>query len=584
MDPLDFLDSQELLQFFHCNKTELSCMENPNTFLNQLRDHNLVPEDRYQKVIRKKSRENQRRAIYDILDWMETEHCQHIHSFWRCVFKDVTLNQYPTLKHLRNSLMDGSYRSQLPENEENEEEKEEKEEEQKETKSVKKRRKSRRRHLCTDEEEQPGPSSQLSPGQRRRPKKLHFSSPVKKGQREDIWTWPLYRSQFPVECGNLRGALHRRRLAEGQRCILVQNQWLSPSEFEKAAGKQSYKNWKLSIRCRGTPLMKLLQDGHLQSVGYKRGGPKARTSLFASAHLTSDEDEEEEEQRPQSRQQVWKVSCGSAAGTLHQRRFASGSRGKSIRTETAWLSPEEFTEEALDRRDNWKEDIECEGKPLRVLIEDILQVHSELCHCSLCKLDDSDLEAQRNDDQCCICRSGGEDQDQDQDQEDQVLVVCDDCPRSFHQRCHLPHVEDDLLREDSPWLCTFCVFRTNQDLFLELDGAVTSHQISKHMLQCQYLLLSLCCADEDQSFATDPRLCWEDYSRSIQTPMWWSNIADKLQRNRYLTVGQFVSDVQLIFTNSASYNQNNAVNLAKGERLKKIFDEEFVKVFKVCDV
>lgn len=47
MDPMDFLEPEELLRFFHCHKTEMSCMENPHTFLSQLRDHNLIPESRY---------------------------------------------------------------------------------------------------------------------------------------------------------------------------------------------------------------------------------------------------------------------------------------------------------------------------------------------------------------------------------------------------------------------------------------------------------------------------------------------------------------------------------------------------------
>ena len=47
MDPMDWLEADELLRFFRCHKTEMSCMENPHTFLNQLRDHDLVPEDRY---------------------------------------------------------------------------------------------------------------------------------------------------------------------------------------------------------------------------------------------------------------------------------------------------------------------------------------------------------------------------------------------------------------------------------------------------------------------------------------------------------------------------------------------------------
>ncbi len=47
----------------------------------------------------------------------------------------------------------------------------------------------------------------------------------------------------------------------------------------------------------------------------------------------------------------------------------------------------------------------------------------------------------------------------------------------------------------------------------------------------------------------------ENYSTVIQTPMWLGNIADKLERQLYQTVGEFVSDVQLIFTNCATYNQ-----------------------------
>lgn len=46
----------------------------------------------------------------------------------------------------------------------------------------------------------------------------------------------------------------------------------------------------------------------------------------------------------------------------------------------------------------------------------------------------------------------------------------------------------------------------------------------------------------------------ENYSSVIQTPMWLEKVADKLQEKEYNTVGEFVSDIQLIFTNCASYN------------------------------
>ncbi len=53
----------------------------------------------------------------------------------------------------------------------------------------------------------------------------------------------------------------------------------------------------------------------------------------------------------------------------------------------------------------------------------------------------------------------------------------------------------------------------------------------------------------------------EDYSTVIKTPMWLGCVADKLQKQLYKTVGEFVSDVQLIFSNCASYNQvrNDAI-------------------------
>lgn len=47
MGPIEALENADLLQFFHSHKTEMACMENPLTFLTQLRDHDLLPEDRY---------------------------------------------------------------------------------------------------------------------------------------------------------------------------------------------------------------------------------------------------------------------------------------------------------------------------------------------------------------------------------------------------------------------------------------------------------------------------------------------------------------------------------------------------------
>lgn len=60
-----------------------------------------------QKMRHMKSKDNLKTALYDYLDWLEAERSQHIMDFWRCVFKDIILEEYPTLKRLRDSLMDG---------------------------------------------------------------------------------------------------------------------------------------------------------------------------------------------------------------------------------------------------------------------------------------------------------------------------------------------------------------------------------------------------------------------------------------------------------------------------------------------
>ncbi|XP_070836772.1 nuclear body protein SP140-like protein [Chaetodon trifascialis] len=559
MDPLDFLGSEELLRFFHCHKTEMSCMENPQTFISQLRDHNLMQEDKYKKMSRMKSKDNKRKALYDVLDWLERERSQHIKDFWRCVFKEVILNNYPTLRLLRNRLMDGSYNSdiQLPERVEKEKtdegkrmepsDGEEEEEGEKKVKSAKKKRKKTSKNTPDEEGGQARPSTSLTPGQKKKSQKISFYSPLKKGEKSDIWTWGIYKGQLPVTCGKQKGTLNRGRLAKGEKCVFANKQWFTPTEFERFAGKRSFKNWKLSIRCMDTPLGKLVQEGHLKSVRYKGGYKKAKKSLFPSNVLVTDEEGEMEEQEHAGAggKKVFKVTCGAITGTLHEKRFSSGTRGKSIRTEISWMTPVEFMREASCHTNaSWRKNIMWEGEPLSVLIEaKALRMDSLLCDCPLCKPDSKDL---------CVV----------------ILRV------------------KRVAQDSRPWMCTFCVFGSNQGCYYQDDlkrEAVMSSQISQDMLRCQYLLLYLWGADKEQIFATNPNLYLKDYSTVIQSPMWLGSVADKLQNQLYETVGEFVSDIQLIFTNCASYNRENAEILTMGNKLKEIFDREFKNVFNICE-
>ncbi|XP_052374510.1 nuclear body protein SP140-like protein isoform X13 [Oncorhynchus keta] len=566
------------------------------------------------KLIRCKSKAVREKGVYQVLDWVEAERPNSIKVFWKCVFRDHLLLQYPTLRLLRNRLLDGSFTfyEKLPEKvekEEGEEDKKKKGSEEGEDEEEKTRRKKRNQKKRSESvEEQPSTSTQSNPSQKRKVQRPTYSSPFSKNEKADIWTWPIYKTQLPVTCGDKEGTLNRDKLAKGKRCIVVQGRWFTPSGFQEFGGKKSSKNWKCSIRCRGTTLGKLIQEGHLTSPDFKRRkSAQAKRALFLSNQSAgaitesdeNDDDEEEEEEAEQEREEgerrdqantagesstggshcgvkksVFKVTCGAINGMLHKDRFASGSCGKSIRTELRWMTPVEFVkgESALEDP-SWKKDIQWDGKPLSLLIKSkILVIHSLLCKCKLCSSTAKDRHDQDNDDNCFICRSQGS------------LICCDECPRSFHQRCHLPNVDGAMMGDDCPWMCTFCVLRASQSWRypkqMTYQEALTC-RISDHQLECQYLLLCLYNADEEHIAVADPCINVRNYTSVIKTPIWLDRVVEKLQQNLYQSVQHFVSDVLLIFTNCATFNRDNAEYCVMGERLKDIFEREFKSTFSI---
>ncbi|KTG44024.1 hypothetical protein cypCar_00045224, partial [Cyprinus carpio] len=197
------------------------------------------------------------------------------------------------------------------------------------------------------------------------------------------------------------------------------------------------------------------------------------------------------------------VTCVSLTGTLYKYRFASGSRGKCVRTEERWFTPEEFVKQEPTLTDgHWKKDILCHGKTLNFLLKkQILHVHSLLCECAKCSTQEQDVMAQNNDDECYVCHSEG------------ALVCCDECPRAFHSHCHLPTVD-----EDSPgeWICAFCVLRNSQQW---RDSSNISEQeafnapVSQHILHCHCLLLCVYREDIQKVFVEDPRQTDSEFGR-----------------------------------------------------------------------
>lgn len=257
------------------------------------------------------------------------------------------------------------------------------------------------------------------------------------------------------------------------------------------------------------------------------------------------------------------------------------------------MTPVEFVEEVLGQTDTaWRRDIQWEGKPISELIKArVLLIHSLMCLCVQCKPNAEEQEDQRNDDECWVCKSEGEDRTVTSDDcprslGEDLLVQCDECPRSFHQKCHLPQIEDAVCKYKGQWLCTFCVFKVNQEFFRKNKRSreeAMSLKVSQHMLECQYLLLRVCACSDEHMVSPNSSSSAESESfpaacKEIRNRL--SVIVDKLQALFYTTVGDFVSDLQLVLASCTLHNQDAAV-IAVGYRLKKMLDEDFRSVFHI---
>ncbi|KAG1967298.1 nuclear body protein SP140-like protein [Pimephales promelas] len=559
------------------------------------------------KGIRSRDQKQTQKRIYEVLDRLEKEKPQHMHQFWHCVFENHIMQLYPTLRLLKNSLLDGTFKfyENATDVETQSDKSEGKEEKGKEKKHTRKRNKDDRN---SEDSDGPGPSSASTPVKKKKKNNPAFSTPVKK-DLEEIWNFPLYKTQLPVNCGDKEGTLYREKLRKGEKCILSNKQWFAPSDFEKFAGKERCKNWKLSIRCRNTPLKKLIEEKHLQCPPMERKRksapknmrePSSESSAESSSTETSVisveesddedfqeqrergegtefrrrvEDEEEEEEEEMTDLSVFQAPClpvtrGLLTGTLYKVRFASGSRGKCIRTEESWFTPEEFVKEEPTLTDgHWKKNILCHGKTLNFLLKkDILRIHSLLCECVKCRPEDP--MAQKNDDECYTCHSGGD------------LVCCDECPRAFHSHCHLPAVDGDSPGE---WICTFCVFTTSQQ-WRDSSGMTKQEAlnapVSQFRLHCHYLLLHMYKEDTQKVFVKNPYQTVSKYSQFISQPMWLDKIKQDLESDKYQKVGAFVSDFQLLFRNCSTFNRDNQFG-QMGARLSEMFEKEFKKIFNI---
>ncbi|XP_047629682.1 nuclear autoantigen Sp-100 isoform X5 [Phacochoerus africanus] len=112
----------------------------------------------------------------------------------------------------------------------------------------------------------------------KRRKKTANTGPRKKGGKRGpriprVENMDFQSPQLPVTCGPAEGVLYKKKMEQGiwQKCIKSKNgKWFTLKEFEAEGKHEASKNWKMSLRCGGSPLKILIENGHLPVPPRKR--------------------------------------------------------------------------------------------------------------------------------------------------------------------------------------------------------------------------------------------------------------------------------------------------------------------------
>uniref|UniRef100_A0A8C7SXK1 RING-type E3 ubiquitin transferase n=1 Tax=Oncorhynchus mykiss TaxID=8022 RepID=A0A8C7SXK1_ONCMY len=166
-----------------------------------------------------------------------------------------------------------------------------------------------------------------------------------------------------------------------------------------------------------------------------------------------------------------------------------------------------------------------------------------------------------NEDWCAVCNNGGE------------LLCCDRCPKVFHITCHIPTLK---CSPSGEWMCTFCRSLASPEMEYEPDDEPrgekdTSEQglSPEDQRRCERLLLNVFCHELSEGFQEPVPPSIPNYYKIIKKPMDLTLVKQKLQLKHvqhYQSPIEFVSDVRLVFSNCAKYNEMS--------RIIQVYDEE----------
>uniref|UniRef100_A0A672N816 E3 ubiquitin-protein ligase TRIM33 n=1 Tax=Sinocyclocheilus grahami TaxID=75366 RepID=A0A672N816_SINGR len=177
-----------------------------------------------------------------------------------------------------------------------------------------------------------------------------------------------------------------------------------------------------------------------------------------------------------------------------------------------------------------------------------------------------------NEDWCGVCQNGGE------------LLCCDRCPKVFHMTCHIPTLKSS---PSGDWMCTFCRSLTNPEMEYNCDDDPPSKKDKSETAmspedqrRCERLLLHVFCHELSTEFQEPV----PNYYKIIKHPMDLTLVKRKLQRKHplhYKSPKEFVSDVRLVFSNCAKYNEvssGHVLNLCGGALATVVVMEKEMRV------
>ncbi|XP_038430023.1 nuclear autoantigen Sp-100 isoform X4 [Canis lupus familiaris] len=337
----------------------------------------------------------------------------------------------------------------------------------------------------------------------------------------------FHRPELPVTCGEAKGILYKEKMKQGtsEKCIKGENgSWFTLREFEVEGNHSRSKNWKMSVRCGGFPLKDLIENKYLPDPPRRRKRRKSSSNNFFDPYM----------------RRIYKLRY---APDSHQHIGHKDDILLPFRTQKAGC---------------------CSLPSKTVLLEGPLHPRGLGPHRNTEK-------EPGNSNICEVCRGPGK------------LFCCDTCPKSFHETCHIHHIDANR----DPWSCIFCRIKALQKKYPQSQlGHQASEVLKRRMvpeeqLKCEFVLLKVYCYSKSLFFASKPHYQSREASRGPKKPMWLNKIRKKLNMKLYLQVKGFVRDMRLIFQNHRAYYKDNQKFIKLGLQLEAIFENTFKNTFAI---